>query len=182
MTMFEDDEERWSHCMAAAHRGDARAYEALLGELASVIERFVARRFGQLAFSEDCVQECLLAIHVGRHTYDPRRPFRPWFFDIVRHKTIDLLRRSYIAASVPDDAIAIAGAAVEPDPAEELVAGELLQRLGPDHRAALELTKLRGYSTAEAAAKLGISETAMRMRVSRALRAAEQLLERESDS
>jgi RNA polymerase sigma-70 factor (ECF subfamily) len=179
---IERDEQRWSAYMAAAHRGDAKLYEALLTELGDVIARYVRPRIGHLGFTEDCVQECLLAIHMGRHTYDPRQPFRAWFFAIVRNKMIDLLRRSYVAAPLRGDARAeLAARGYEPDPADELVASELLERLEPNYRSALELTKMRGYSTAEAALHAGVSETAMRTRVSRALRATERLLKKEQD-
>jgi RNA polymerase sigma-70 factor, ECF subfamily len=174
------DEMRWSDDMAAAHRGDTRAYERLLRELGAVIDRYIRQRFGALPFREDCVQECLLAIHSGRHTYDPKRPFRPWFFTIVRNKTVDFLRRSYAAPrSVADDEDGASLDAREADPADELVAGELLQQLSQPYRDALELTKISGYSTSEAAARVGISETAMRARVSRALRATAKLLLKE---
>jgi RNA polymerase sigma-70 factor (ECF subfamily) len=166
--------------MAAAHRGDGKTYEILLRELGNVIERYVQRRFGHLGFSEDCVQECLLAVHVGRHTYDPRRPFRAWFFAVVRNKMIDVIRRSRVAAPAPLPLDAAVGG-YEPDPADVLVAAELLDQLEPGYREALELTKLRGYSTAEAAARVGISATAMRTRVSRALLATSRLLNREHD-
>lgn len=176
-TEFDADEARWSAYMAAAHRGDARLYEALLGELAVAIERYLRRRFGKIGFfSEDCVQECLLAIHMGRHTYDPTRPFRPWLFAIVRHKAIDVLQRLYTAPRAEGLAAPVLHAA---DPAEEMAAAELLAKLEPKHRRALELTKLQGLSTAEAASRLGISETALRTRVSRALRATAQLLRQE---
>jgi RNA polymerase sigma-70 factor (ECF subfamily) len=178
MTDRDRDEARWSRDMAAAHRGDAHAYESLLRELGGVIERYVRQRFGARPFLEDCVQECLLAIHTGRHTYDPARPFRPWFFTIVRNKTVDFLRRSVAApgtGTTSDDA-AQRGVG---DPAEEIAAGELLGQLSPPHRDALELTKLAGYSTAEAAERLGISQSALRARVSRALRATADLLRKE---
>jgi RNA polymerase sigma-70 factor (ECF subfamily) len=169
--------------MAAAHGGDKRRYEQLLRELGAVIEQYVRRRFGRLAFIDDCVQECLLAIHLARHTYDPRRPFRPWFFTIVRNKTIDLLRRAYYAPARADEGAAWgaesdAGAG---DPAGSVVAGELLTRLEPSHRDALMLTKIVGYSLAEAAAQLGISEAAMKSRVNRAIRATALLLQREQE-
>lgn len=175
----EEDEARWSQYMAAAHRGDAHAYERLLNEVSRAIERYVRRRFGALVFIEDCVQECLLAIHTGRHTYDPRRPFRPWLFAIVRHKTIDMLRRAYVPQSPSAGAIREPVEAHADDPADELAAGELLRQLPPGHRDALELTKIIGYSTSEAAARLGISETALRTRVSRAVRATLHALNRE---
>jgi RNA polymerase sigma-70 factor (ECF subfamily) len=171
------DERRWSEYMAAAHRGDSRLYERLLRELASVIAAYVRSRFGTLFYTEDCVQECLIAIHNARHTYDPTRPFRPWLFAIVRNKTVDLLRRSYTSNRVreaPADPHAVA-----PDPPAELEAGEILAGLKPEFRNALTLTKIIGYSINEAAQRSGISETAMKSRVSRAIRAAELLLREE---
>lgn len=165
--------------MAAAHRGDHRAYETLLTELASVIQRYIERRFGSLAFIEDCVQECLLAIHNGRHTYDPKRPFRPWFFTIVRNRTIDLLRSAY-AGRETTGAVDLESTARATGPADDYAAGELLGRLEPQHRDALTLTKVFGYSLAEAAAQTGVSESAMKSRVSRALRAAAALLHGEA--
>jgi len=175
------DEQRWSELMAASHRGDSRAYETLLHELADVIQAYVERRFGSLAFIEDCVQECLLAIHNGRHTYDPKRPFRPWFFTIVRNRTIDLLRSAYAGRETTGDA-AIENAKFASGPADEYAAGELLGQLDPAQRHALMLTKIFGYSLAEAAREAGVSESAMKSRVARALRAAENLLHREANT
>jgi RNA polymerase sigma-70 factor (ECF subfamily) len=171
------DERRWSEYMAAAHRGDMRLYERLLRELASVIAAYVRSRFGTLFYTEDCVQECLIAIHNARHTYDPQRPFRPWLFAIVRNKTVDLLRRSHTSNRVRDGA----GDphAVAPDPPAEIEAGEILAGLKPEFRSALTLTKIIGYSINEAAERSGISETAMKSRVSRAIKAAELLLREE---
>lgn len=167
--------------MAAAHRGDKRLYERLLRETAVAIERYIRRRFGALSFVEDCVQECLLAMHNARHTYDPQRPFRPWLFAIVRNRTIDLLRRSYAGHALAEalDADDL------PAPAEERSFGEaqdILARLKPQFRSALVLTKIEGYSLGEAADRSGISETAMKSRVSRALRAAAALLNAERDA
>lgn len=173
--------------MAAAHGGDKQLYEQLLRELGNVTERYIKRRFGQLACIEDCVQECLLAIHMARHTWDPRRRFRPWFFTIVHHKTIDVLRRSSYAprgvgAVPPGTEMESAGGAHLAggvDPADEMLPGDLLTQLGPAHWDAIKLTKIDGYSLAEAAARAGISETAMKSRVARALRATAALLQRE---
>jgi RNA polymerase sigma-70 factor (ECF subfamily) len=167
--------------MAAAHRGDKRLYERLLREIAIAIDRYIRRRFGALSFVDDCVQECLLAIHNARHTYDPERPFRPWLFALVRHKTIDLLRRSYAGHALADELDAEAMPAPEPGQGEA-DAQDILARLKPQFRSALVLTKIEGYSVGEAADRSGISETAMKSRVSRALRAAAAMLNAERDA
>jgi RNA polymerase sigma-70 factor, ECF subfamily len=175
------EEARWSKAMVAAHRGDKQIYEQLLRELGNVTEQYIQRRFGQLACIEDCVQECLLAIHLARHTWDPRRRFRPWFFTIVHHKTVDVLRRSSYAPA--HGRRPLRGSAAEPpaggEPADELAPGDILNQLGPAHRDALMLTKIEGLSLAEAAARVGISEAAMKSRVARAIRATAALLQRD---
>lgn len=167
--------------MAAAHRGDKRLYERLLCEIASAIEGYVRRRFGAVSFVDDCVQECLLAVHNARHTYDAARPFRPWLFALVRNKTIDLLRRSYGGDpdAAPLDADHLPAMSTHEAQAE---AEDILAQLQPQFRNALLLTKIIGYSLSEAADRSGITETAMKTRVSRAMRAAESLLNAERDS
>jgi RNA polymerase sigma-70 factor (ECF subfamily) len=134
-----------------------------------------------LSFTEDCVQECLIAIHLGRHTFDPKRSFRPWLFTIVRNKTVDLLRRSYAGDSPANEPLSDELPAGDVSPADTFAGGEILAELQPQFRNALTLTKVFGYSVAEAAAHTGISVSAMKSRVSRAIRAAEVLLGRESN-
>ena len=182
MTDTQGDERRWSDWMAAAHRGDRCAYEQLLGELAAAIEAYLRCRFGTLTFREDCVQECLLAIHHARHTYDPARPFRPWLFAVVRNTTVDLLRRSCARRSLSLESLAVVLPAHSPAPDVEVEAGDILARLKPQLRSALMLTKVIGYSLNEAAVRSGISETAMKSRVRRALKAAAFLLDSERNA
>lgn len=162
--------------MASAQRGDARAYARLLEELGGVIERFLRSQFGNLEFVEDCVQECLLAIHGARHTFTPGRRFRPWLFAIVRHKAIDEFRRQRSRAQAMRTLTADTGS----QPVEDTgIGGALLERLDRSKSEALVMTKVIGLTNAEAAERCGISESAMKLRVFRALREARQLLEQE---
>ncbi len=156
-----------------------------MAELASAIEGYLRARFRDDCasdFHEDCVQESLIAIHRARHTYDPRRAFRPWLFTIVRHKAIDLLRRQRAQRRIGDTGaeevhpVVTAGPA---DPSPRLDGANLLAGLEPKYRQALVLTKLDGYSLAEAAARAGVSVTAMKTRVHRALRAVRKSLRAE---
>lgn len=90
---WDADELRWSSLMSDAQSGNRKAYEMLLSELGVAIEDYVRSRFGAIDVLEDCVQESLLALHRSRHTYDPRKPFRPWLFTVVRHRCIEMRRR-----------------------------------------------------------------------------------------
>jgi RNA polymerase sigma-70 factor (ECF subfamily) len=175
---YTDDEARWSALMRQSQSGDAACYAQLLSELGDVIEAFLRARFGSTHFVEDCVQESLLALHQARHSYDPSRPFRPWLFAVVRHKTIDVLRAR---RETPGTQSAEIGGDDQANPNETAMEGTwLLRRLRPSHREALTLTKLIGMTVAEAAARVGISEGAMKVRIHRALTATRKLMEADS--
>ena len=125
---------------------------------------------------EDCVQECLIAIHDARHTYDPGRPFRPWMFAIVRHKTIDMLRKDSTRNRLEGDA--------EPTWRDDaaisaMEASRLLGVLSDDHRNAVLLTKFWGFTVNESASRLGVSDNVIKVRVHRAISKMRQVLEAE---
>lgn len=177
----QDDDGRWSRWMARAQQGDRQAYDRLLRDLAGVIRAHLIRRFGltgftDLALLDDCVQESLLAIHQARHSYDPDRPFRPWLLAIVRHRTIDLLRRRAPPAEPLDALAADSGPSgprqAEPEPGvtARLDSERLLSFLSGNLREALILTKFLGLSTRECARRLGVSESVVKVRVHRGLR------------
>jgi RNA polymerase sigma-70 factor (ECF subfamily) len=169
--------------MRLANQGDADAYRELLQEICDVIERYLRRRFGDTGFVEDCVQECLLSIHRARETYNPRKSFRAWMFAIVRNKAIDFLRRSGVRRryEVSDEEVSPVAAGATSDPTTLIEAAELLEALEPKYREALVLTKLQGHSLADAAAMAGVSMTAMKTRVHRAIRQVSARIEHEDD-
>jgi RNA polymerase sigma-70 factor (ECF subfamily) len=78
--------------MAAAQSGDASVYEQLLREILPMIRALVRSRLGTGAAAEDVVQNVLLSVHRGRHTYRPERPFLPWLRAIARNAVIDAMR------------------------------------------------------------------------------------------
>ncbi len=168
--------------MVAAQGGDQAAYASLLTELGEAIERYLTRRFGRAPFIEDCVQESLISIHAARHTFDPTRPFQPWLFAIVRHRTIDWLRRAkrfevareQLAGPAQSDGADTDAPTANP-PDGEL--GDCLQKLSKSHREALLLTKMYGFTISEAAQRAGVSETAMKVRVHRGIKKLQNLLE-----
>lgn len=176
---YAEDEERWSSLMASAQSGDGIAYRQLLDELSAMVERYLRVRLGGHEFLEDCVQEVLLAVHQARHTYDPRRPFRPWLFAIVRHKSTDALRRAQVRGRylAPEEDAPEPGAA---DPDAQIDSGRLLAYLPETLREAITLTKITGLSNAEAAREMNISESAVKVRVHRAVDKLRRMMETEA--
>jgi RNA polymerase sigma-70 factor (ECF subfamily) len=153
------DDQRWAMWMSAAQDGDKKAYEQLLTEVAAVI-----------------VQECLLSVHKGRHTYDKRRPFRAWLFAIVRHRSVDYLRRRGRDAGGG----AYAEVQIQPGAIATIVdASLILSQLTEEHRTIIVLTKYLGYSAKEVGEQLGISVAAVRVRLHRALRHTRRLIDEE---
>ena len=143
-----------------------------------MIKRYLLSRFGYHDQLDDCVQECLLGLHDARHTYDPRRPFKPWLFAIVRHKAVDHLRKqgrtkNSPLEAAPEEELTVSSADME----NELTQGQLIAALAPDYREAITLTKILGLSSAEAAAQLRISEGTLKVRVHRAVQRLRRMLE-----
>ena len=176
MTDWSSEEDRWSHWMVLAQAGDEPAYIQLLGELAEAIKAYLLARFGVHGMVDDCVQECLIAIHGARHTYDSGRLFRPWMFAIVRHKTIDMLRKSATRQRLEAE---VEATAVDDGVSAGVEASRLLGALSRDHREAVLLTKFWGFSISESASRLGVSESVIKVRVHRAIGKMRRLLEAE---
>lgn len=175
---YEEDEQRWRLSMSRVQQGDKQVYAELLSELSKVIEAYLRLRFGAIDMLEDCVQECLIAIHNARHTYNTKQPFRPWMFTLVRHRMIDLLRkrncRIQSVGNINNEEFDL----TDPEHIHRLIDGiRVLETLKPDYREAVTLTKYAGMTTLEAASWLGISESAIKARLRRGLTAIQRQLE-----
>ncbi|MBU1358499.1 MAG: sigma-70 family RNA polymerase sigma factor [Gammaproteobacteria bacterium] len=155
--------------------GDSAAYHAFLQKLGAHLRAFLARRlFGWPDEVEDLVQECLLAMHNQRHTYQVDQPLTAWVHAIARYKLIDLLRaksgREALHDPLDDDLAVFADSATEASDAKRDVAG-LLETLPDRHRLPIVHVKLEGLSVAEAARLTGMSESAVKVGIHRGLKA-----------
>ena len=167
--------------MVSAQAGNEIDYRQLLNELSDVIYNFLYSRFGNHHFLEDCVQETLIAIHQARHTYDPQRLFRPWFFAIVRHKAIDTLRkqntRQKMTSQYRGEQEILSQTSQQSEAEREMIKERLLDSLSVEYREVLVLTKIIGFSVAETAERLGISRSLVKVRVHRAIHKLRRLME-----
>jgi RNA polymerase sigma-70 factor (ECF subfamily) len=179
----DSDERRWAALMRNAQAGHEAEYRQLLQELSGVVRHYLWGRFGREDFVDDCVQESLVAIHEARHSYDPARAFRPWFFAIVRYKAIDTLRRQQRHRNLVErqthEQHSLEETAEANQVEAQMVSGYLFRSLSPQHLEAITLTKLKGYSIAEAAVQLNISEGALKIRVHRGIGRLKRLVEAE---
>ncbi len=168
------DGDRWGGMMRSAMAGDAAAYRRLLDEIARSLRRSVQAvltRAGQgNADVEDIVQETLLAIHMKRQTWRQDDPFGPWLNAIVRYKSIDAMRRRGLRRHVDLEDVAETIAAEAPEAGAARDVERLLGSLGEKERAIVRGMSLEGRSGADVAARLGMTEVAVRVSLHRALK------------
>ncbi len=149
--------------MIAAQAGDELAYEKLLLELLPHVRLQVAHRIGERAEREDIVQNVLISLHRGRHTYRSERPFGPWLRAVVRNASIDWMRARgrRLRHEQSRDVVELAEPSYEaPLPGEDALSPELegaLASLPANQRKAVELLHVEGLSVAEAAEGVGVS-------------------------
>jgi RNA polymerase sigma-70 factor (ECF subfamily) len=162
--------------MRAGNAGDAESYRRLLLQLMPVL-RAVARRGLTGAGmadtdAEDVVQETLLAVHLKRQSWDEDAPFGPWLRAIARHKMIDALRRRGHRIDLPIDDFAefLAGGEGEPSMLISDV-DRHLEGLPAGQRKVVRAVAVDGASTGEAAARLSMTNGAVRVALHRGLAA-----------
>jgi RNA polymerase sigma-70 factor (ECF subfamily) len=164
-------EARLKALMLAARSGDAAAYHALLSALTPYLRAYFARRVGQ-ADAEDLVQETLIAIHTKRATYDLALPFTAWLHAIARYKLIDHFRRAGVRRTLPlEEAETVVADRETESATSKRDVEKLLSTLPPARRELVRQVKIEGLSTAEAAERTGMSESAVKVGVHRALKA-----------
>jgi RNA polymerase sigma factor (sigma-70 family) len=173
---LDDIESRLRGLMLAGLAGEAGPYRRLLDELSGLLRAYYGRRCPPGLDAEDLVQETLIAVHTRRATYDPAQPFTAWAYAIARYKLIDALRRARTHLRAPaEQADALFSPTGSPGSAEAAMAARDLDRvladLPPRTRALIRDVKIAGLSTREAAAKHGMSETAVKVAVHRGLKA-----------
>jgi RNA polymerase sigma factor (sigma-70 family) len=155
--------------------GNAQAYHAFLTKLGMHLRAFLSRRlFGWPDEVEDLVQECLLAVHNQRHTYQPEQPLTAWVHAIARYKMIDFLRakagREALNDPLDDDLEIFAESAIDASDARRDLDG-LLDTLPDRQRLPIVHVKLEGLSVVEAAQRTGMSESAIKVGIHRGLKA-----------
>jgi RNA polymerase sigma-70 factor (ECF subfamily) len=154
--------------MERVQAGDQAAYRALLDDITGELRAFLARRTRDRSEVEDQLQEVLLAFHRARHTYDPSRRFESWLYAIARHVTIDAFRRSDVRArwEKPADSTTDLDPA-SGDDGREIALDAALAALPAVQREALEMVKLDGMKIEDAAARAGVTQGALRVRIHR---------------
>lgn len=167
--------------MRAANRGDQVAYHRVLTAITPLLRKVVHARGSALGREgcEDVLQDVLLAIHRKRHTWNEDQPLRPWLYAIARHKVVDAFRARGSRIELTIDAFAEGlPAADAPDPTAGRDMEKVLNALDPREADIVRAFGVNGETTAETAARLNMSEGAVRVALHRALKSVAKLRER----
>lgn len=160
----------------AARGGDAAAMRSLYRELHPEVARFVGRRIRSRADAEDLVSRVFFTLVERLGDFDPARgSLRAWVLRIARNAVIDHVRGRRIHVDVDAIGELLPG---DGDPLGALLErerlGDLVGQLGAQPPEIQEMLALRygdGLRHKEIAELLGLSEAAVKQRMSRAIRA-----------
>jgi RNA polymerase sigma-70 factor, ECF subfamily len=152
----------------AARSGDPLAQAAFVRATQAEVWRFVAALI-DTSNADDLTQETYLRAFRALPRFEGRSSVRTWLLGIARRACADHLRAVTRARRLSQRlALADDAQAHQPDPAGQVSAHVLLQRLAPERREAFVLTQLLGLTYEQAAAVLEVPVGTIRSRVARA--------------
>ena len=156
--------------------GSREAMDRLYAELAAPVYNYVLRLAGDPERANDALQTTFLNAWQSRASFRGQGA-RPWLFVIARHAAFRVGGGQPVLE--PVDPVLAAATPAEEHQAAELAdrLDEALARLPADTREAIVLSRVSGLSLDEIAELLGMSNGALRVRVSRGLNRLKEELE-----
>ncbi len=150
--------------------GEPEAFEGIYRQASPRLFGYLLRLTRHRERAEDLVQVTFTKVHRARSSYMSGAPLLPWLLAIARRSFLDERRRY----KVRREDLTHDGALPEPSP--ETTHGEddlselleaAIRKLPDAYAEAIQLTKITGLSTSEAAEVLGTTSTAVKLRVHR---------------
>ncbi|HET7334665.1 MAG TPA: RNA polymerase sigma factor [Rhizomicrobium sp.] len=181
-----DTDEEFAAC---AKTGDRAAFDVLVRRHKDGLYRFVRRYVGDADEAYDVLQDSFVAAWSGLRRYDPSRPFLPWLRVIALNKCRDFgrrqtVRRLFLLAFARENA----QASIRPRTDGETDAAQLqanrlarldraIAQLPKFYKEPLLLTSVSGLSHQDAAAMLKTTPKAIEMRLYRARRKIQEIMD-----
>jgi RNA polymerase sigma-70 factor (ECF subfamily) len=177
--------------LEALHAGDPQEFSKLVDAYSSKIYRLATKMLNQQQDAEDVLQETFLKAYRGIKSFDGRSKISTWLFRIATNEALMVIRRKHPDTISIDEPIETEEGEQEPVqiidwcclPEDELLSGETkrkldaaVQKLPERLKVVFILRDMNDLSTHETAEVLGLTDTAVKTRLSRArLRLREEL-------
>ena len=177
--MSPEQERQGAALMRMAQAGDQDAYASLLLLLTSITRKFARSRLGAVPWIDDVVQETLLTVHRALRTYDPRRPFGPWFYAIASTRLIDAVRRERRITRrelSQDSAFDVAGPAAGDQDIDAEAIRAAVRSLPERQRDVIEGLKFRDESVRDVASRTNMTISAVKVTAHRGYQALRKML------
>ena len=183
MNGYENKVEAEGFSLEALQAGDQEEFSRLVDTYSAKIYRLATRMLNQQQDAEDVLQETFLKAYRGLKSFDGRSKISTWLFRIATNEALMVLRRKHPEFVSIDEPVETEEGEQEPVqivdwcclPEHELLSEEARQRLDeavqklPESlRVVFILRDINDLSTLETAEVLGLSETAVKTRLSRA--------------
>ena len=162
--------------VSSTGNAEAALMKALYDEHAGALWRYALRLTGDASRAEDVVQETLLrAWQHPEVMNDTQRPPRAWLFTVARNMIIDEQRSPRIrkfGGSLDESSAPEQSAPDQVDSAlDRMLIADAMAQMSAEHRAVVERSYYRGWTTAQIAADLDIAEGTVKSRLHYAVRA-----------
>ncbi len=173
----------------AAQNGDRAAFEALVALHKATLYRIARRYVGQSDDAYDLVQDTFVSAWLSLSRFNPRQSFGPWVRTILLNKCRDFTRRHVVRRkfmqwfgladietndTAESDTVETAGDSVD---ARLVALDRAIAELPARLKEPLILTALQGLSHRDAATQLGLTTKAVELRVHRARKKLQELLQ-----
>ena len=162
--------------------GDVDAFEALFHEHQRTVYGWILRIVRNPSAAEDLTVETFWRVYKSHDRFEAGRAFEPWARRIATNLALDWLRAQRPESELTAEVMAAqATVAVDPGVTAEirLKTAQAFARLPPLLRVAATLAVVEELPHKEVAEALGVTVTAVKLRVFRALRMLRKDLERQ---
>jgi RNA polymerase sigma-70 factor (ECF subfamily) len=160
--------------------GDAAAFDLVVGRHMRRAFAVAYRLLGHREDAEDLVQEAFLTVLERIDSFQPGRPFAPWFYRILVNRGLNARKARALRTTEP---LAPDAAAPGASPARDAERAELRERLGaalealPERQATIvKLFELEGFTSREIAEILEIPDGTVRWHLHQARAALREAL------
>jgi RNA polymerase sigma-70 factor (ECF subfamily) len=155
--------------VARVQRGDRQAFDSLARRYAKRAFSVANRLLQNTADAEDTVQDSFIAAVNAIDSFDPSRPFGPWFMRIVVNKALTAIRSraaesKHLRSSelAENDAVAASSESLRERAEIRDRFRAALQLLPPRHQVIVQLADVEGFTSAEIAGQLAIPSGTVR--------------------